>query len=128
MARRRLRIPALVLNALGIVFGVVTLYHLAVIVRPSFSDGGSRLRHGVFVAVDALVALGLFARPPLFFWFFTALSLQQLQSHGGALFHGWAVMHRIDWQSVLVLLVVPLTWTLLLSEYRHRAGRSRPGV
>jgi len=127
MARPRSRIRALALNTVGLFFGLAALYHLAVVVRPSLGDG-SALRHGVFVAVDALVALGLFARPPLFFWFFTALSLQQLQSHGGALLHEWAVTHRIDWQSVLVLLVVPLTWTLLLHEYRHRAGRSRPGA
>jgi hypothetical protein len=126
MARPRSRIRALALTAVGVFFGLAALYHLAIVVRPSLGVG-SALRHGVFVVVDALVALGLIARPPLFFWVFTALALQQIQSHGGALFHEWAVMHRFDWQSMLVLLVVPVTWALLLAEYRHRVGsRSVP--
>ncbi len=116
----------LVLSALSALFGVAALYHLATLVLQSFADGGSRVRHGVFIAINLLVAVGLFTRKLWFFWFFTALGLQQLQSHGSALLHAWADEHRIDWQSVLVLVAIPATWALLYFERRNRTARSRP--
>jgi len=106
------------LGCVGVLFGVAAIYHLAVILLPSIDQGSSPERHAVFIAINVAVAVGLFVRPRFFFWLFTALGLQQLHSHGSTLVREWFVAHRLDWQSVLVLVIIPLTWWLLLAEYR----------
>ena len=110
------------LGTIGVFFGVAGLYHLSAILLPSLGDHGSVLRHSVFVAIDGAVAVGLFFRPRFFFWFFTALGLQQLHSHGSAFVHEWSIAHRLDWPSLLVLAIIPITWSLLWFEYRQRPG------
>ena len=113
------------LGCVGVFFGVAAIYHLAVVLWPSLDHGSSPLRHGVFIAINLAVAVGLFVRPRFFFWLFTALALQQLHSHGSAFAREWSVAHRLDWQSVLVLVIIPLAWLLLLAEYREKRAGSR---
>jgi len=116
---------SLALRMLGAFFALAAFYHASVIFWPSWGDHGSPLRHGVFVAIDGGVAVGLFRRPPFFFWLFTALGLQQLHSHGSAFVHELWIAHRIDGQSLLVLLIIPVTWWLLLADVRQKRSTVR---
>jgi hypothetical protein len=63
-------------------------------------------RHVLFAAVNLGVAWGCWRKPRWFIWTFGLLLLQQLNSHGLDLAQAWP--ERIDWNSVVVLLGMPL--------------------
>jgi hypothetical protein len=112
-----LRIPqGSIFRVLAAVFAIAALQHLARALGAGADNPPGR--HLVFVAVNALVAAGLWRRPPFFAWAFAALALQQLMSHGGDLARAWSSERRIDWLSLVVLAVVITTAVLLLRE-RH---------
>jgi hypothetical protein len=117
------KVRAIALNAAGACFVLAAMFHLAVVMRPQIDAGSSLARHGWFVVINVCVAIGLFLRPRFFFWLFSLLVLQQLHGHGRALFFAWAAEHRLDWQSLLVLVVVPTAWWLLWLEYRQSRQR-----
>jgi hypothetical protein len=112
-----------VFRLLAALFAIAAVQHLARAVGAT--EDGSPGRHLVFVAVNALVAVGLWRRPPFFAWAFLVLALQQLTSHGGDVVRAWTQERRIDWLSLAVLAVVSTTAALLLRE-RYRAGRAGP--
>jgi len=110
---------AIALGALGALFGLAAIYHLAALLWPKLDAQSSPGRHGLFVAIDMLVAIGLYRRPSFFFWVFCLLGIQQWLSHGGALLRQFATAHTLDWQSLIVLLVVSFTAWLLWTERRQ---------
>jgi hypothetical protein len=114
---------ALALKAIGAFFGFAALFHLAVVLWPRIGEGGSPIRHGVFVLVDSSVTIGFFKRPRFFFWLFCALGLQQIFSHGSAFLIAYTAEHRLDWQSLLVLVIIPIAGWLLWLEYRTSANQ-----
>jgi len=61
-------------------------------------------------------------RPRWFIWIFGLLLVQQLYSHGLDLVRAWP--ERIDWNSVVVLLGLPLV-ALALGRARVRRQRRR---
>jgi hypothetical protein len=112
------------LRAIGVCFLLAALYHVAAIMRPDLVERGSPARHGLFVVINVVFAVALFRRPRVLFWFFLPLGLQQLHSHGRALVHDLVHLHRLDWPSLLVLLVAPyVTWLLWLDWREPRALR-----
>lgn len=111
---------ATVFRVLATVFAIAALQHL--LGALDAHGDGSAGRHLVFVGINALVAVGLWRRPPFFAWVFVVLALQQLMSHGGEIVRAWTKEHRIDWLSMAVLAVVISTAVLLL---RERLGTAR---
>src|SRR4051794_1570431 len=95
---------------------------------PGAAADGSAGRHLVFVAINALVAVGLLRRPPFFTWAFMALAIQQLMSHGGDVVRTWTKERRVDWISVAVLVVVLVTAALLLHDRRAAARPRNPAM
>jgi hypothetical protein len=116
---------ATVFRVLAAVFALAAVQHLARAL--GVGGDGSRNRHLVFVAINALVAAGLWLRPPFFAWAFLALAVQQLASHGGAAVRAWTTERRIDWLSLAVVAVVLTTAALLLQDRRPAGRRERIG-
>ncbi len=110
-------------RALAVVFSVAGVFHLACTVAPSLAGGDPPWRHGLFVAVNAAVALGLLLRPRWFPWIFAVLCMQQAVSHGSAAATAWRVEHRVDKASVLVLCGLPIVLASLVWDARRRPRR-----
>ena len=111
-ARSRHRILA----GIAACFAAVSIYHAAAIIWRGIDPSSSPLRHALFVVIDLAVSVGLWLRPKGTFWVFAALSIQQLCSHGFALWRAWSLEHRVDWASVLVVAAVPWVSYLLYSD------------
>jgi hypothetical protein len=80
-------------------------------------------RHHVFVAINALAAVGLVWRPRGFAIPFAALTAQQLVSHGGDL------LRRFDRASLGVVILLPITLALLVvDEWRRTRRAPTPGA
>jgi hypothetical protein len=92
--------------ALASIFAVTALFHAAAIVSPSLAPGAPGWRHGLFVALNAAVAIGLLWRPPGFVAAFGVLTGQQVYSHGRDILDAWRTEARVDWMSVGVLVVM----------------------
>lgn len=115
-------------RAIGVCFLLAALYHVAALLRPDLVERGSPARHGLFVVINVIFAAALFRRPRVLFWFFLPLGLQQLHSHGRTLVHDLVHLHRLDWTSLLVLLVAPYAaWLLWLDWREPRMSKGEPG-
>jgi hypothetical protein len=101
-------------------FFVAAGYHLLRVVEPGGPADSSPRRHLIFVAVNALVAVGLLRRPLVFAMAFACLTVQQVLSHGGAAVHAWTDERRVDWLSIGVVLMVLGTCGLLVEDLRRR--------
>jgi hypothetical protein len=108
--------------ALGFAFALVAAYHFAAIFWSALGPGDSAARHGVFVAVDAALALG-FAWPPRWLAIPVGfLCAQQLFSHGGDVVRAWQDARRVDWASVAVVATMPVALAVAIAEgLRRRA-------
>jgi hypothetical protein len=106
--------------ALSALFVITAGFHVAAIVSPGLAPDSPPLRHAVFVLVNLFVAVGLLWRRPrsafAFALVFSLLTLQQIESHGLALVSAFRDEGRIDWMSIGVLLVMPLTAYALLRQ------------
>jgi hypothetical protein len=109
---------------LAVVFAAAAVFHGV----EAALGHGVVARHALFVAVDAVVAGLLLARPPGTAIVFALLTGQQIVSHGGDLLRAWQIEHRVDPTDVGVLLVMPLTLAALVVDARRRrvTGRGRP--
>jgi hypothetical protein len=96
------------------------IYHAAVFFHPALGVGGAHWRHAIFFLVDLISAWFLLRRPRWFVVAFGALTLETLYGHGT---HAWMMWHRnaqIDWLSIGVLIVVPMTLALLIEDAMER--------
>ena len=112
--------------ALALAFALAAAYHLAAVIWPALSPSDSAARHGVFVGLDALLAVG-FARPPR--WLALPVALlcaQQLFSHGGDVVRAWQDARRVDWASVAVVATMPAALAVAIAEGLRR--RRSPGA
>ena len=75
--------------------------------------------------MNALVVVGLWTRPRGFVAAFALLTAQQIVSHGAAAVRMWQDEHRVDFASLSVLVVIPLTLALLLIDARARRSPTR---
>jgi hypothetical protein len=108
--------------ALAFAFGLVAAYHLAALIWPALAPSDSAARHGVFVGVDAALAVG-FAWPP--WWLALPVALlcaQQLFSHGGDVVREWQAARRVDWASVAVVATMPAALAVAVAEGLRRRG------
>src|ERR1700722_19303821 len=115
-ARARLRhgIAGRSFGLLVAVFAFTAAFHGAAVLAPSLAPSSSAFRPALFVVVNAVVAVGLLRRPPWFVWPFSILTAQQLYSHGRDLWLTWSGEGRVDWMSLAVLAVMPLTLAMLV--------------
>ncbi len=88
------------------------------VVRGVGAEGGDRLRHVVFVAIDLLAAAGLLVRPRWLWAPFAVLTLQQLHGHGGQAWADWRATGRPAAVDVAVALFMPVVLALLVREAR----------
>jgi len=107
------------------------IYHALAIFTPSLDLTGDPLRHGVFILVGLAGVPLLLARPPWVVLAFSALTVQQIMSHGLRATRWWLEQGRVDWQSLLVLVIMPMTLVVLVLDWRARTPpkprrRNRP--
>ena len=105
---------------ISILFVGAAVYHAAVFFHPAFRSGGAHWRHAVFFLIDLVCAWFLLKRPRWFVFAFGALTLETLYGHGMHAWMMWNTHGQIDWLSVCVLIVVPLTLALLIEDAMGR--------
>ena len=101
----------------GLAFAAM-LYHTVGAVQPF--DATPAWRHTIFIGVCTICIYGLLKRPKWFVWFFGALTIQQLYSHGS---HFISLLHENKFNPVdaAVLFFTPLIFILLLVDKRSNA-------
>jgi hypothetical protein len=113
---RRLRL------AFAVGFVAAALFHAVAAVRPDIGEPSPVWRHLLFVGINAGCAAG-FVWPvrPLrtFIVGFGVLVAQQIYSHGTYAVACWRAEGRVDWASLVVLLMMPLAFGLLLPTWRR---------
>jgi hypothetical protein len=117
---RRWRVLDRARLALAFAFAFAAAFHLAAIIWPALGPSDSAARHGVFVGLDAALAVG-FARPPR--WLALPVALlcaQQLFSHGGDIVRAWHDGRRVDWASVAVVGAMPAALAVAIAEGLRR--------
>ncbi len=92
-------------------FGVA-LFHVASLVTPSISEPSPPWRHALFVGVNAFFGWAFLTRAAWLPVPFGILCGQQLYSHGSDLLAARAA-GRMDWQSVAVLVTLPVVGVLV---------------
>src|SRR5215472_6963512 len=108
-------------DALACAFVAASIFHLLAVLGVVSVAAATRLRHGVFAAIDLLCAVGLATRPAAFVWVFAGLTAQQLYSHGVDLWRELQMNQAIDWASMVVVVGMPATLALLAWERRSRS-------
>lgn len=113
---------------LAIAFVTSAIFHVVAIVAPSVDPSAPTWRHALFAAINLGCAAGFAFRPAgkparAFVAAFAFLVLQQLVSHGTTLWNEWSLAHRVDVNSVLVIVVMPLALGLLV----HASTAANPG-
>ena len=101
---------------IAFLFVGAVIYHAVAFVESGFGSGGTHWRHAIFCGIDLLCAFYLLWRPRWFVVAFAVLTLQTLFSHGT---HAWMLWHterHLDWLSFAVLIVVPWTQALLITD------------
>ena len=97
----------------------VALYHINKYFYLSVSE--SATRHLIFIGICTICVFGFVKRPLWFVYFFGALVLQQLYSHGNHLLMQWDVIHRINYIDLVVVVMMPVIFVSLLRN-RHAAS------
>lgn len=91
---------------------IVALYHVN---RYFFTPiGESATRHLVFVGVCTICVFGLLKRPGWFLYFFGALTLQQIYSHGSSLLHQWNDLHSVNYMDLGAVVMTPVIFVSLI--------------
>jgi uncharacterized membrane protein YphA (DoxX/SURF4 family) len=70
--------------------------------------------------INLLVAYGLLKRPSYFLYLFILLMIQQFYSHGSDLVNLWNIQHKIDWMSLLVIVIFPVILIFLILDKRGK--------
>ncbi len=109
------------LKGMALLFVVAAVVHLAHILSPVAGDASGPVRHAVFVAINLVVAAGLWRRPQALLIVFGALVVQQVLSHGAAAYAAWAEHHEVDLASLGIVVMLPLTWAVLWRRAPHEA-------
>jgi hypothetical protein len=94
------------------------LYHMLGLVMPAISPQTPAWRHALFVGINIATAWLMLRRPPWFWAVFAVLTLQQLYGHGGKIIRVWQSVGRIEWISLLVVILMPIMAVLLYRDWR----------
>lgn len=77
-------------------------------------------RHALFIGINTISFYGLLQRPRWFIWFWAALTLQQMYSHGSYAWKLWSTQQQVHWISVLVVLMMPVILLVIWLERRAK--------
>jgi len=94
----------------------IALYHINKYFFPSANEHATR--HLIFVGICTICVFGLIKRPAWFLYFFGALMLQQLYSHGSQLINQWKEVHTVNYTDLIVVVMMPVIFVSLLRN-RH---------
>ncbi|MGG9960593.1 hypothetical protein [Ferruginibacter sp. SUN106] len=100
----------------GLAFAAM-LYHTVGAVQPF--DTTPAWRHTLFIGICTICMYGLLKRPKWFVWFFGALTVQQLYSHGSHLIH-LLQEDKLNFIDAAVVLLTPLVFILLLMDSKSK--------
>jgi hypothetical protein len=108
-----------------IIFAILALgalvFHVKEIFYPTTTTKGIislyvLLRHAVFVLINGICIYGIVKRPKWFIGCIGLLTIQQWYSHGTYAIAVWQTLHKIDWISVGVILLMPILFILLIFD------------
>jgi hypothetical protein len=100
---------------------IAALYHLVGIFYPS--QCFSILAAFAFCIGQFILHLRSAQTPQVFSLFFFMLMLQQFYSHGRTLLNQWTTYGKIDWISLLVMILLPVVFFNLIVDSRQIANR-----
>ena len=98
---------------------IAGLYHVNLYFFPAVSEASTR--HLIFLAICTICVFGLIKRPKWFLYFFGALLLQQLYSHGSHLYTQWRLLHTINYIDLCIVVMMPVIFVSLIRN-RHAAS------
>jgi len=108
---------------MSVLFILAAMYHAIGFLAPAFGLSGARLRHVLFVVIDALCAWYILRRPLWFVAGFTLLTFQQLYSHNARAWVWWHAGKRLDWISFIVIALIPVALALLFKDTCDRRSK-----
>ena len=110
------------LRVTACLFVFAAIVHLRHVLSPEPADPSSGLRHAVFVGINLVSAVCLWTQPPWFKYAFGVLVLQQLYGHGGMASRAWFEQQQIDAVSLVIVVLLPVTWVVLWSRSSEAVG------
>jgi len=99
-------------------FIAFAVYHAIGIFWPI--DTSPWWRHLIFFALSIFGIYGILVRPKYFVYLFGVLLVQQFYSHGSDFIAMWCEQHKIDWISLLVLIVLPIVFVFLILDAKNK--------
>ncbi len=108
-------------------FALASIYHLAAVffkIHPDVS-GSSAARNILFVIINFICVYGMLKRPAWFIYCFPALLVQQLYSHGSGLINSWNEKGKMDWLSLIVVLILPVIMFFLIKDLKRKKIQRR---
>ena len=102
----------------AMLFGITTVYHL-IAVFFKINDS-TQLRNLIFVGINIICIYGILKRPKWFVFFFATLFVQQCYSHGTDLYKIWMEKGKIDWISILDLVMLPTILFFLIEDFKKK--------
>lgn len=97
---------------------VIAIYHLVGIFYQL--DQSPPWRHAVFVIICLFCYYSFVKRPKYFVYFFLALTAQQFYSHGGYFISQWFHYNKVDWISLLLLVLFPIILINLIFDLKSK--------
>ena len=116
------------LRGVAFLFVGAAFFHASHIVAPEAGDPSGPLRHTLFVAINLGVAACLWLRPSALRLIFGVLVIQQVASHGSTAWRLWTEHATVDYLSIGVVVVMPLTWAALLASGSSQQARGEKGT
>lgn len=105
-------------SILAVAFSIAFIYHVAAVLRPDSFPPSPAWRHILFIFLN-LAGLLLSLKKWKWFWIpFALFTIQQLIAHGGRAYAWWTIYHRIDFVSLLIMVIMPVGASLLLCDFR----------
>lgn len=101
------------MRALAVPFLAGSVYHLAGLVRPDWTEPAPPWRHALFAVVNLVAAAGLVRWRRAWLYGYAVLAAQQVYTHGRYGLLVWRVEGRIDWASAGVLVFMPVLLVVL---------------
>ncbi len=83
-------------------------------------SGSSAARNILFVIINFICVYGMLKRPAWFIYCFLLLLVQQFYSHGSGLIDGWNEIGKMDWLSLIVVLILPVIMFFLVKDLKDK--------
>ncbi len=97
-------------------FIISFIYHLLTIVFPGFGEPSPFNRHLLFLFINSCMAFLALSGRKIFIYVLGVLLIQQVYSHGHALYYKWFDQSRVDYYSLVICLGLPIFFYLLIKS------------